>query len=121
MPLVVSTGHLTASASDGLLARSTADEVDRTLNIEQSLQGTQVQEGEYYELVPFNSIISTVSVVRSNIAISPFTEKLPWPLHRFYINRFLPSRDPLLSTEKDFTDSVKPSEEQDSASRLTYE
>lgn len=90
---------------------ATADEVDRTLNIEQSLQGTQVQEGEYYGLVPFNSIISTVSVVRSNIAISPFTEKLPWPLHRFYINRFLPSRDPLLTTEMDFIDSEKQREE----------
>ena len=90
---------------------ATADEVDRTLNIEQSLQGNQVQEGEYYGLVPFNSIISTVSVVRSNIAISPFTEKLPWPLHRFYINRFLPSRDPLLTTEMDFIDSETQSEE----------
>ena len=90
---------------------ATADEVDRTLNIEQSLLCTKVQEGEYYGLVPFSSIISTVSVVRSNIAISPFTDKLPWPLHRFYINRFIPSKGPLLTTEPDSADSTKTSEE----------
>lgn len=88
------------------LTWATTDEVDRTLNIEQSLRGTQVQEGEYYGLVPVSSIISTVSVVRSNIAISPFTEKLPWPLHRFYINRFIPSKGPLLTTDPDSTDST---------------
>ena len=89
---------------------ATADEVDRTLNIQQSLRGTQVQAGEYYGLIPFSSIISTIHVVRSNIAISPFSEKLPWPLHRFYINRFIPTKGPLLTTNQDDTESTEDTE-----------
>ena len=56
---------------------ATADEEDRTLDIQQSLNDSHVLEGEYYGLVPFSSIDSTVTVVRSNIAIVPFTDQLP--------------------------------------------
>lgn len=90
---------------------ATADEVDRTLNIEQSLRGRQVDEGEYYGLIPFSSIISTVNVVRSNIGITPFTERLPWPLHRFYINRFLRSDGPVVSMDPNSINSTETSEE----------
>ena len=67
---------------------ATEDGVDRTLNIEASLQRNRVEAGEWYGLVPFSSIMSTVHILRSNIAIPPFSPQLPWPLHRFYINRF---------------------------------
>ena len=82
---------------------ATADEEDRTLDIEQSLHGNHVVEGEYYGLVPFSSIESTVTVVRSNIAISPFSEQLPWPLHRFYLNRFICSKADTMVTDRDLS------------------
>lgn len=48
-----------------------------------------MKDGEYNGLVPFSSLVTTVSVLRSNKAIKPFTDKLPWPLHGFNINNFI--------------------------------
>lgn len=45
-------------------------------------------EGELFEAMPFQSILSTVHVVWGNVAVHPFTTKLPWSLHGFYITRF---------------------------------
>lgn len=69
---------------------------DWTLDIENSLRKEHVQAGEWYGLVPFRSIVSTVQVLRSNLWIRPFSPELPWPLHRFYINRFVVPADPEL-------------------------
>ena len=71
---------------------ATADEEDRTLDIQPSLNVNHVLEGEYHGLAPFSSIESTVTVVRSNIAIAPFTDQLPWSSHRFYLNRFMSTK-----------------------------
>ena len=45
-------------------------------------------EGEWFGIVPLESICGTVHIVRSNLGIPPFFEGLPWPKHCFYINRF---------------------------------
>ena len=60
-------------------------------------------EEEFYGFVSFNSIESAVTVVRSNIAISPFSEQLPWPLHRFYLNRFICSKPDTMVTDTDLS------------------
>ena len=52
---------------------STEDEIGRTLNIPESLRGNQLEAGEYYGLVPSNSIVGSLQVVRSNIGIRRFT------------------------------------------------
>lgn len=44
--------------------------------------------GEWFGLIPFQSTLSTVHVIRGNVAVHPFPTELPWPGHRFYINRF---------------------------------
>ena len=80
---------------------ATDDEKDWTLDIEESLKSKHIDAAEWYGLVPFSSIVSTVQVLRSNIAIKPFTPQLPWPLHRFYINRFHLPKDPLLPESDD--------------------
>lgn len=56
--------------------------MDRTLDIKH----TKVEEAEYYVLVPFSSTMITVNVLRSNIEIKLFTDKLLWPLNHFYMN-----------------------------------
>lgn len=62
------------------------------MEIAEKVRGNQVNEGEYYGLVPFTSILSTVIVLRYNIAIMPFTESITWPLHRFYIKLFITAK-----------------------------
>ena len=84
---------------------ATADEEDRTLNIQQSLNDNHVLEGEYYRLVPFSSIQSTVTVVRSNIAIDPFTDQLPWPFHRFHLNRFISAKAGTMGLDTELSQS----------------
>ena len=49
-----------------------------------------VEASENYGLVSFQSICGVAHVVRSNYAIHPFTQQLPWSHHRFYVNRFIP-------------------------------
>ena len=75
---------------------ATGDEVDRTLNIQEELRNSHIEVGEWYDLIPFSSIVSTVQVLRSNVSIQPFTQSLPWVLHRFYLNRFFIPKGELL-------------------------
>lgn len=56
---------------------ATGDEMYITYDIAQSIGGNQVEESAYYGLFRFSSIVITVNVLRSNIAIKPFTEDLP--------------------------------------------
>ena len=79
----------------------TEDETDRTIEISRSLRDNHLDAGEYYGLVPFSSIIGSVQVLRSNIAIRPFTSPLTWPLHRFYINRFYNANEVKQSADVD--------------------
>ena len=53
-------------------------------------ENDSIEAGEQYGLIPFQSICGTCEVVRSNYAIHPFTQELPWTHHKFYVNRFLP-------------------------------
>lgn len=55
----------------------TVDIVDITLHTPQSLRGKQVEGGEYYVLVVFSFIVSKANILSSNIAIGPFTDKIP--------------------------------------------
>ena len=71
----------------------TEDGVDHTLHTSSVLRHDHIHAGAWFGLVPFHSIVGTVPVLRSNISIQPFTNPLPWPLHRFRINRFLLSAD----------------------------
>jgi hypothetical protein len=74
----------------------TDEDVDRTLNITEEMEENYIEVGEWFGLVPFSSVVGTVQVLRSNVPVRPFTSPLPWPLHRFYINRFiLPKEDPV--------------------------
>ena len=73
--------------------------MDRTLNIQEELRKSHIEVGEWYDLIPFSSIVSTVQVLRSNISIHPFTPSLPWVLHRFYINRFFIPRGDFMSDD----------------------
>lgn len=66
---------------------ATDDEVDLTVN--ENLSSADIIEvGEWYGVVPFSSVRSVHHIVRSNYCVSSFTSPLPWPLHRFYVNRF---------------------------------
>ena len=49
-----------------------------------------ITAGEQYGVVPLKSICGTCDIIRSNYAIHPFTQELPWTHHRFYVNRFRP-------------------------------
>ena len=69
------------------------DNVDYTLDPVRQIERGQMECGEWYGFIPFNSIVGTVQVVRSNIAVPPFTNPSPWPLHRFYVNRFSLEKD----------------------------
>ena len=65
----------------------TEDGIDHTLNPE--LQ--EVETGEWYGMIPINSICGTCQIVRSNIAFDPFRKPLPWIKHRYFVNKFLPT------------------------------
>lgn len=82
---------------------ATADEMNITLYIAQDRHGNQVEEGEYYGLVLFSSIVRKVTVFPSNIESAPSTEKLAW-LHRLYINRFTSANGEQLTFEHDSSD-----------------
>jgi len=51
-----------------------------------------IEAGEWYGIIPFRSIVSVHHIVRSNYPLPPFLPKLPWPSHRFYVNRFFDYR-----------------------------
>ena len=64
----------------------TEDGEDHTLT---SLPKTPtITAGERFGLVSFQSLCGVVHVVRANYAIQPFFKEIPWPYHRFYVNRF---------------------------------
>lgn len=42
-----------------------------------------VRAGEWLEMTPFQTIVSTVHAVRANTAVHPSTMKLPRSSHRF--------------------------------------
>lgn len=44
--------------------------------------------GEWLRVIHFETILSTVHVIRANIATHPITTELAWPGHGLYINRF---------------------------------
>lgn len=66
----------------------TEDGIDHSLDSMRNVQKDSLFAGEWYGLVPFHSICGTCHILRSNVAIQPFTEQLPWTHHRFYVNRF---------------------------------
>lgn len=66
-----------------------ANEEYITMEIEERLRGSQLEERAYYGVGCLNSIYSRVNVLRSNIATMPFTDKLPRPLHRFNHTRYI--------------------------------
>lgn len=68
---------------------ATADVVLRILNIAILLFSSPFKEREYYGMVHFFSIVRTLNVLLENIDTQPFTDKLPCPLHGFYLNRFI--------------------------------
>jgi hypothetical protein len=75
---------------------ATEDNIDHTVDPSTHIRAGQIETAEWYGLVPFDSIVGTVQVLRSNIPIPPFTSQIPWPLHRFHINRFLVNKDQVL-------------------------
>ena len=78
---------------------STDDEIDRTIDIPNQLNVSHIETAEWYDLLPFSSIIGTVQVLRSNIPIAPFSDPLPWPLHRFHVNKYFLSKDVAIDDE----------------------
>jgi len=66
---------------------ATEDGVDHTVTPVPT-RGRPVLAGDWYGIEPVQSILGTVHVVRSNFAVSPYTQELPWSHHRFYVNRF---------------------------------
>ena len=60
---------------------------DTSDNVEQE-SASCISAAERYGLIPFQSICGVAHIVRSNYALPPFTQELPWPHHRFQVNRF---------------------------------
>lgn len=79
-----------------------AEDVNRAMYIGRILQSSHIKEGEYYVLVSSGSIFRTVNLLRSNKAIEPFTEKLPWSLNSFYLTRFITSNGLQLSADSEY-------------------
>lgn len=68
---------------------STDDGIDHTLGERCFGFGEQPPSaGKWCGLESFRSIKSTIHVVREKFAVAPFIDELPWPLRRFYINKF---------------------------------
>lgn len=60
--------------------------MDRTVNITQSIHRNQVQEWEYYGVVPFSSIMSTLQLLLSNITIKTFNIKISFALYHVFMS-----------------------------------
>ena len=65
----------------------TEDDIDHT--IQDVPTSKTIEAGERFGLISFQSICGVIHVVRANYAIHPFFKEIPWPYHRFYVNRFL--------------------------------
>ena len=65
----------------------TEDGVDHTKR--QNRLQSSISVGEQYGLVSFQSLCGVVHIIRSNYALPPFSKELPWPYHKFYVNKFL--------------------------------
>lgn len=69
------------------LQKVSEDETDRSTTIN-SILADGVEIRERYGMVPIPSIFSVFHFVRSYYALKELAQKLPWPAHRFYHNRF---------------------------------
>lgn len=74
------------------------DGVQRMFNKGKRLRKSEEHTGQLFGLVPFSYMVGTDHVLRSNIAIHPFSVELPLPLHRFYINPLYISWDEMWGT-----------------------
>lgn len=86
---------------------ATGYEPARTLHIYRFMHYNNNKAGDYYGLLHFTSIISAIQVVRANIPILPFASLIPWPLHRFYINRFFIRKSLHLQRESKAADDLE--------------
>ena len=64
---------------------ATDDEVDHTVSTQPV---RTISVGEWFGMIPVGAVKGVVHVLRSNMAVHPFTKEKPWPTHRFYLNRF---------------------------------
>lgn len=53
-----------------------------------SSEAHPLKAGEWFGVEPFCSSKSTIHVVQENLAFALYSKEVPWPLGRFYINRF---------------------------------
>ena len=67
---------------------ATSDEQDLTTLGGPSARTSTIEGGEWYDIVQFQTLEGVVHVIRSNFAVQQFTKELPWPFHRFYVNKF---------------------------------
>lgn len=91
--------------------RTKEDEVDCTVDKSQSRHRKQAEAEKYYRLVEFNSIVSSVHLLRANIANRPFTFPFYWPLYRLYLNPFLTQKGLKFPTDTDSTDGSEKEKE----------
>lgn len=70
----------------------TGTDLDLTLNISLSAGEDNISADEKYVIIIVSSILSIISSLSANSFILSFTKPLPWPLHRFYINRFFTTK-----------------------------
>lgn len=88
---------------------STSDEIDYTQpGAENKPVHNILETGEWYDIIDFNTICSSVHVLRSNFGIDSFTQQLPWPRQRFYINRFYRERDAFKFGKSDYAEDDDP-------------
>lgn len=66
---------------------ATKDEADHDVQLSSTLSDI-VDTWEWYWLVPFSFLRSVLQIVRSSYWIGSLSLELPWPAHRFYVNRF---------------------------------
>ena len=67
---------------------ATSDAKDLTTLGGPSARTSTIEGGEWYDIVQFQALEGVVHVIRSNFAVQQFTKELPWPFHRFYVNKF---------------------------------
>lgn len=74
------------------------------MDIAHAFSGTPFEKVGDYGLVHISSIVSTVNVLRLNLAIVSFTDNSPWPLHRFYLICFITANVAHLTLDHDSLD-----------------
>lgn len=68
---------------------STDHELDHTVRKEQGKRCTDSLEfGKWFGIKLYSTIESSLQLVTNNCEVYQFTSGLPWPQHRFYVNRF---------------------------------